>query len=749
MSVRREDAVERNLVELIQSLPEGRCESADQPLRPGSLLTRREAARLLEAALQSRCLDLEARRLKNKGIGYYTIGSAGHEANACLGRLLELTDPCFLHYRSGALMAARAGKAEGETPIWNQLLSLCASAEDPISGGRHKVFGSRTLWVPPQTSTIASHLPKAAGMAIAIEKRARLGLPGSLPADAIVCCSFGDASLNHATALSGFNLAAMETLAGRPCPILWVCEDNGIGISVPTVSGSIAAKFAHREDLDYFRTDGRDLAHCYDTTLEAIDHCRTTRRPTFLHMATVRLMGHAGSDVETEYRSLEEIEANEARDPLLCFVRDLVAGGALTGAQVARLYQDLDQRVRAGAREAATRRKLASAREIMAPLELPSPATVAQHVRSADAATRAQVFGGALPEQSERKRHMAVLQSLALADVLAAHPEAVVFGEDVGRKGGVYHVTADLQERFGKERVVDTILDETAILGTALGLGQAGLLPLPEIQYLAYLHNAIDQLRGEASTLQFFSQGQFRNPMVVRIQGFAYQKGFGGHFHNDNSFGALRDIPGLILGAPARGDDAVGMLRTMVAAATGTGAVCVLIEPIALYMTKDLYQDKDELWSFRYPPPGQVVPLGEPRVYPESGGAAELLIVTFANGSWLSLRAARKLAAEGVRVRVLDVRWFAPLPMAAIKQHAREIGRCLVVDECRHTGGGIAEPVLAALAEDPSMAGVRCARVTGDDTFIPLGPAWGMILPSEESIQKAARALMGSKAGVR
>ena len=127
-----------------------------------------------------------------------------------------------------------------------------------------------------------------------------------------------------------------------------------------------------------------------------------------------------------------------------------------------------------------------------------------------------------------------------------------MFGEDVAAKGGVYGVTRGLLKRAGAARVFDTVLDEQSILGLALGAGVTGLLPVPEIQYLAYLHNAEDQLRGEAATLQFFSQGQYRNPLVVRIAGYGYQKGFGGHFHNDDAVGVLRDIPGLVIASPAR-----------------------------------------------------------------------------------------------------------------------------------------------------------------------------------------------------
>ena len=148
---------------------------------------------------------------------------------------------------------------------------------------------------------------------------------------------------------------------------------------------------------------------------------------------------------------------------------------------------------------------------------------------------------------------------------------------------------------------------------------------MPEIQYLAYLHNAEDQLRGEAASLQFFSAGQYRNPMVVRVAGLAYQKGFGGHFHNDNAVGVLRDIPGLVVAVPARAGDAAAMLRTCLAAASVDGTVCVFLEPIALYHTRDLFKPGDEGWLSPYAGPGswaeEHVPIGQGRSY---GGGTDL-----------------------------------------------------------------------------------------------------------------------------
>jgi 2-oxoisovalerate dehydrogenase E1 component len=318
----------------------------------------------------------------------------------------------------------------------------------------------------------------------------------------------------------------------------------------------------------------------------------------------------------------------------------------------------------------------------------------------------------------------------ALSDVLASYPEAMVFGEDVGRKGGVYGVTRGLQKAFGPPRVFDTLLDEQSILGLALGAGVSGLLPIPEIQYLAYLHNAEDQLRGEAASLKFFSQEQYANPMVLRIAGYGYQKGFGGHFHNDDALGVLRDIPGIVIASPSRPDDAAAMLHACTAAARSSGTVSVFLEPIALYHRRDLYEDGDEQWLAPYA--DEPVPIGRGRTY---GDGTELTIVTFGNGVPMSLRVAVRVPG----IRVLDLRWLAPLPVEDLLREANITGRVLVADETRRSGG-VSEGILATLI-DHGYAG-RLARVTSYDSYVPLGAAAHEVLLSEQTIEKAARGLL-------
>ena len=734
-----DEAIDRAFLDAIGALAPQPPQPPEQPVRAGSSLTGRRCLEIFGAQLASRHLDLAARALRSQARGFYTIGSAGHESNAFVAGVLRPTDPALLHYRSGAFFAERARQVPGQDPIRDTLLGVVAAAAEPIAGGRHKVFGSEPLAVIPQTSTIGSHLPRAVGIAFALGRAARLGVPARWPADAVVVCSFGDASANHSTAAGAINTACHCAYQRLPIPLLLVCEDNGIGISVPTPPGWIKAAYGNRPGLKYFSADGCDPLAVYAAAAEAAAWARERRQPAFLHLRVVRLMGHAGSDAESGYRSPADIAAGQARDPLTATARLLVRSGVASPSEIIGRYESMRGHVLAAAQDAAQRPPLRSAVEIMAPLAPAQPAPVARiAARAADARARRKIFGRRLPEE-EGPLTLALAINRTLGDLLAAQPGLMVFGEDVAVKGGVYGVTRGLLNKAGAARVFDTILDEQSILGLALGAGLTGLLPVPEIQYLAYLHNAEDQLRGEAATMQFFSAGRFRNPAVVRVASYGYQEGFGGHFHNDNAVGVLRDVPGLVIASPSRPDDAAAMLRTCAAAAAVDGRVCVFLEPIALYHTRDLQDSGDGGWLAPYPAPSSWsaghVPLGSGRTY---GHGTDLTLVTFGNGLRLSLRAARRLAAAGTACRVLDLRWLAPLPVPDLLREAGVTGRVLVVDETRRTGG-VSEGVLAALADHGFPGPV--ARVASADSFIPLGDAARHVLVSEEEIEKAAAAL--------
>ena len=368
-SLDRAEIVHENFLRRVaaRDFPEGRA--------PAGPLGREQAVALYRAACLSRALDRTSRAMQKAGQGFYTIGSSGHEGLAAVAAALRPTDMAFLHYRDAAFQIARADQVPGQSIAWDMLLSFAASSEDPISGGRHKVLGSKALNIPPQTSTIASHLPKAVGAAysLGLAKR-RPPEHRQLPEDAIIYCSFGDASANHSTAQGAFNTAGWTAYQGVPMPLLFVCEDNGIGISTKTPKDWIHASFAHRPGVKYFACDGLDLFDTYRVATEAAHYVRTRRKPAFLHIRTVRLYGHAGADLPTTYMPREEVEAEEANDPLLHSVRLLEQAGALDPAAALEIYKSTLARTDRIAAEAIKRPRLSDAKGVMASLIPPKPA---------------------------------------------------------------------------------------------------------------------------------------------------------------------------------------------------------------------------------------------------------------------------------------------------------------------------------------------------------------------------------------
>ena len=694
-----------------------------------------DAARLkqiIESQFLSRALDRVSRQLKNRGESFYTIGSSGHEGNAAIAAAFRVDDMAFLHYRDAAFFIERAKKKPEIDIVQDMLLSFAASKDDPISGGRHKVLGSKPLFVPPQTSTIASHLPKAVGLASSIGLNRRLKREGEVPHDSIAICSFGDASLNHSTSQGAINTASWTAFRKIHLPLLFVCEDNGIGISIPTPEGWVQASMIHKPAIKYFECNGLDALDTHRVAREAEAYIRKTRMPAFLHMRCVRLFGHAGADAQHVYMSEQSIAETEAHDPLLYSAHLLIEHCGMNADDVLKLYTDTEANVAAKAEEAIKTPKLETAQQVMASI---IPPKRKRELTKPTQAAREALFKSD-KNRINKPQNMARLINWTLADAMLEDESVMLMGEDVGKKGGVYSVTSKLHGQFGAHRVIDTLLDEQSILGLAIGMGQNGLLPIPEIQFLAYLHNAEDQLRGEAATLPFFSEGQYTNPMVVRIAGLAYQKGFGGHFHNDNSFAVLRDIPGIIVACPSNGADAVQMLRECIRLAREEQRVVIFLEPIALYMTRDLHSDKDDGWSHSYDTAAAAKPikLGQVGVH---GKGKDLAIVTYGNGTYLSVQAQKKLKDEHkIDARVIDLRWLTPLDEKEVLNAIKGCKNILIVDECRATGS-LSEQLSTLFAEKlPPEIAVK--RLTAEDCFIPLGKAATATLPSKESIENSS-----------
>ncbi|HYJ09200.1 MAG TPA: thiamine pyrophosphate-dependent enzyme, partial [Polyangiaceae bacterium] len=414
-------SIER-LTQLLTNFRQQVAGAARRDSSAGHTLDTETARGLLESMLLSRHLDAAALALRMRGVGHYTIGSSGHEGNAVLGRLTRPSDPSLVHYRSGALQLERARQVPGIDGVRDIALSLVASSEEPVSSGRHKLFGGKSLGIIPQTSTIASHLPRAVGLAYALAWKQQQRL-AEHPADALVLCSFGDASINHSTALGAFNAASWVTHQSLPLPLLFVCEDNGLGVSVRSPPGWVETRLRAMPHLKYFAADTSDLEGTWVEACAAVRHCRETRRPAILHLTCVRLLGHAGSDVDATYRSRQELEQAAKRDPLLCAALSLVASGTLTPSELLELDARAESRVEAEAARAAGRPRLTSRAQVAASLARAIPPGFTAKERSS-----------ARPSES-----MTLAQGVtfALREMLSNDPGTLLFGEDVAKKGGV------------------------------------------------------------------------------------------------------------------------------------------------------------------------------------------------------------------------------------------------------------------------------------------------------------------------
>ena len=495
--------------------------------------------------MASRHLDHAARWLRARGSAS-TRSAQPATRPTPWSPALRPTDPALLHYRSGGFYLARAQPGARPRRRGRRPLGPARAADEPIAGGRHKVFGHADLAVIPQTSTIASHLPRALGVAFAIGADGRLGVATAWPAGRARRVQL---RRRLAQPLDGAGRAQRRRLHRPPgdAPAAAVrvrgqrlghqrAVTRGLGRGVAAGAGRLALRAGrrHRPRRRVRRDRGAGRVGPRRGARRSSTCDRPLRRDTPAPTSRRRTAPPASGPTATATRCWRRPPARRAG---LATPDELVADLATrqAGRAPPRSWPAKVEHRRRGDRAAGA-----------AP-----PDAVAERVAAAAGRARSRFFGGrgrgGGPADAGR------VDQPALADLLAADPSVARVRRGRGRQGRRlrrHPRPAARPARPGSSTRCSTSRRSSA---SASATGVSGLLPIPEIQYLAYLHNAEDQLRGEAATLSFFSNGQYLNPMVVRIAGYGYQKGFGGHFHNDNAVGGLRDIPGVVIASPATG----------------------------------------------------------------------------------------------------------------------------------------------------------------------------------------------------
>jgi 2-oxoisovalerate dehydrogenase E1 component len=632
--------------------------------------------RVLRTVFTSRALDaLEESKLVPERKVLYQFCARGHDVTqALLGqRLTGRRDAVAPYYRSRPLALA-LGLTVEEALASTMMRAAGMSAGRDIGVVINRPNGDGPCMLPA-CGGVGTQFTPATGWAQSLVYRARV-LGDTAVAGSLAVAHGGEAS----TCANGFWASLNIATTGR-LPLLYFIEDNGYGISVPaerqTPGGDIAANLAAFGNLRILSGDGADPLAAAALIDEAVSCVRGGEGPVLLRLRVPRLSGHSGQDTQA-YKSAEELVAERARDPLAALRRLLVP--AEVGADE---WDSLEA-------EAVAEVGAALARiEAGAPLDA---STVARHVfseRRADGSLDLQAQGGQhadgvtppegrpLPRPEGPRINMLTAIRRTLEHELSINARVLVFGEDVGKKGGVHAATLGLQERFGEDRVFDTSLSEEGIVGRAVGMALAGLVPVPEIQFRKYAEPAAEQLH-DCGTLRWRTANRFAAPMVVRMPGGFFK--CGDPWHSQCNEVEFVHAIGWQLAVPSNAEDAVGLLRT---ALRGN-------DPVIFFEHRFLLDGA----AARRPWPGDdfMLPFGRANCLREG---TELTVVTW--GAMVE-RCEQAAGESAIDVELLDLRTLSPWDREGVLSSVAKTGRCLIVHEDNVTAGFGAE-IAAVLAE--------------------------------------------------
>ncbi len=669
-------------------------------------------------AMVSRFLDDREISLQKQSRVFFQISGAGHEALALgLSRYLRPAyDWFFPYYRDRALVLAL-----GVTPF-EMLLQAVGSVEDPASGGRQMPchWGNKALNIVTQSSATASQCLPAVGCAEAGRYIVRNpGLDGcSAKGDEITYVSLGEGATSEGEFWESLSSACTLHL-----PVLFVVADNGFAISVPSsdqAPAPISELVRGFRGLSVAKVDGTDYFAVRTVARSLVARVRAGVGPGLLHATVTRPYSHSSADTQSKYRSEEELAEEADRDPLRRLRAAILARGLASPEQLDAMRDEAREEVAAASRKA-----------LQAPR--PDPGTIRAHVVALP-----DFDEGVEPSAPAGSEQVALGEAirLALREGMAADTRVRVFGEDVADareqilakvegKGGVFGTTFGLQREFGLARCYNTPLAEADIVGRGVGQAIRGLRPVAEVQFFDYIWTAMQQIKTEAATIRWRSNGAFVCPLVIRVPIGGYLSG-GAIWHSQSGESIFAHVPGLTIVMPSRASDAVGLLRSALGAE----------DPVLFLEHKHLL--RQAYTKTPYPPPGYKVGFGKARV---AADGRDLTVVTWGATVEKSLQALRSI--DGVSARVLDLRSIVPWDKELVAESVALSGRVLVVHEDVLTCGFGAE--VAAWIGENCFADLDAPvmRVGAADTHVAYEPGLeAAILPQVSTVAAAVQRLL-------
>ena len=650
--------------------------------------------------LISRRLDDKMLTMIRQGKGFFHIGGAGHEAAqlAAAFNLQSKKDWAFPYYRDVAFVLGL-----GMTP---EELMLCfmSREDDPNSGGRQMPahYGHRELNIVSQSSPTGTQYLQAVGVAMGMKKR------GS---EEVVYVSSGEGTTSQGDFHEALNWASREKL-----PIIFFIEDNKYAISVhiseQTSGGSVYNMTRGYEGLSRYKMDGTDFTSSNNLMKEVIGRVRLGEGPALVEAECVRLLPHSSSDDQRKYRPEEELAADIANDPIVKLKDILLQAKVLTEEEEASLRESVLETVNKAVEYAESREESES-----------------------DTASRFVFDESGKTESFEYEKTEPSGEPVVLVDAInhALHEEMdrdgdiLVFGQDIADgKGGVFTVTKGLSTKFGSERVFNSPLAESSIVGVAIGLALYGFKPVVEIQFADYIWTAMMQIRNELSTMRYRSNNAWECPVILRIPCGGYIHG--GLYHSQNIEAYFSHIPGLKICMPSNAADAKGLLKTAI---RGN-------DPVLFLEHKGIY--RQPFAKSPEPDADYLVPFGKAKIVREGSG---ITIVTYGALVKRSLDAAERLEKEtGVSAEVIDIRSMVPLDMETILGSVRKTAKALIVHEDTLFQGFGAE-IAAQISENGfDFLDAPIRRVAAADTPIQYAPKLeDFVLPNDEDIYTALKSL--------
>ncbi|MES2618355.1 MAG: thiamine pyrophosphate-dependent enzyme [Bacteroidota bacterium] len=584
---------------------------------------------------------------------YVHSTSKGHEAiQIAAGFLLKATDYAAPYYRDESMLLAM-----GMEP-YELMLQLLAKADDPFSGGRtyysHPSLKRDNMpKMPHQSSATGMQAIPATGMAHGIKyKESQNLLPeGDKP---VVLCSIGDGSMTEGEVSEALQMAVLKEL-----PVLYLVQDNDWGISASgdEMRAMDAYEFAAGfKGLKRARTDGSDFVECYEDLKSAIEWVRKNRKPMLLH-AKVPLLGHHTSGVRSEWYR-DDLEQDLADDPFPKLKKILLnlAETELTLLKV----------------EADAKREIADSFKRAVDAADPSPESLYLHEFAPTPIT--EETGVRCPEGKE-PIVMVDAALFACDEILKKHPEALLYGQDVGiRLGGVFREAATLAKKYSKERVFNTPIQEAYIVGSTVGMSAVGCKPIVEIQFADYIWPGINQLVEEVSKSCYLSNGKYPVQSLIRIPTGAY--GGGGPYHSGTVESSILQIKGIKVVYPSNAADMKGLLK----------AAFYDPNPVVMFEHKGLYWSKvpgTDLAKCPEPDEDYMIPLGKARTVLQADDAAvkygeSMAVITYGMGVYWALNAAKQFEGQ---IEIVDLRTLNPCDDEAIYNATKKHGKVLVLTE--------------------------------------------------------------------